>query len=74
METLIGKSIKYYDYLGLERFGSIVAVEPYPEDPTQAYIYIEDSDPEFNTHQDCINGNVIRYSDLRLSTDVYIDE
>lgn len=73
-DQLIGKAVKYYDYLDLERFGHIVATEPYPIDPTQAYIYIEDNDPEVNTHQDFINGQIVNYADIRPSGEVYIDE
>lgn len=73
-ENLIGKSIKYFDYLGSERYGSIAAIEPYPEDQNQRYIYIEDCDPEFNIHQDCITGKNINYAEIRLSSEVYIDD
>lgn len=74
INSLIGKAVKYYDYLDLERFGHIVAVEPYPIDPEQAYIYIEDNEPEFNIHQDFVAGSVIRYAEIRPSGQVYIDE
>lgn len=73
-DSIIGKAVKYYDYLDAERFGHIVAIEPYPMDPEQAYIYIEDNEPEFNIHQDFINGKVLRYAEIRPSDEVYIDE
>ncbi len=72
--SLIGKAIKYYDYLGAERFGHIAAIEPYPMDPNQKYIYIEDNDPQFNIQQDCIAGVNIKYAEIRPSSEVYIDE
>ena len=72
--VLIGKSVKYYDYLDSERFGSIVAIEPYPMDPEQVYVYIEDNDTELNTHQEFINGQVVRFAEIRPSSEVYIDE
>ena len=71
-ETVIGKSVKYYDYLGFERFGKIVAIEPYVH-PIY-WIYIEDSDPDFNFYEDVVNGKVVSYGEIRPSDEVYIDE
>ena len=71
--NLIGKSIKYYDYLDSERFGKILAIEP-SRNPEILYIYIEDDDPEFNVHQDFINGQVLRYAEIRPSSEVYFDD
>lgn len=73
-DSIIGKAVKYFDYLDAERFGHIVAIEPYPADPEQAYIYIEDNEPEFNIHQDFINGQILRYAEIRPSGEVYIDD
>ena len=74
MKKLIGKSVKYFDYLDTERFGTIVAIEPYPNDPEQVYVYISDTDEEFNIHSDLVNGQQINYAELRLSSEVYFDE
>lgn len=73
-DPLVGLHVRYFDYLGLERFGKIVATEPYLSDHSVAYIYIEDDDPEYNIHQDMVFGNNITYAELRLSTEVNIDE
>lgn len=74
MDNITGLHIKYYDYLGLERFGRIIFTEPYPHDNTILYVYIEDEEPEFNIHKDVLNGNEIAYAEIRLSSEVYIDE
>lgn len=70
-DTAIGQAIKYYDYLGLERYGKIVGVEPYLDDI--AYIYIEDEEVEYNIHNHVINGNPIHYAEIRTSDNVYMD-
>lgn len=70
----IGLHVKYYDYLGIDRFGTIVAVEPtnmYGSDIF--YVYIEDENMDYNIHEDIINGTRIKYAELRLSIEVYID-
>lgn len=69
---LIGQHVVYYDYLGIESYGIIVAIEPYSED--QIYVYIEDEDGEDNIHEDIINGKQIRYAEMRLSSEIYLDE
>lgn len=74
MKNIIGTRIKYYDYLGSERFGSIIATEPYPDDPEILYCYIEDDDPDENINQDVVCGINILYATLRPSNEVYIDE
>ena len=63
---------KKYDNLGFERFGKIVAIEPYAH-PIY-WIYIEDSDPDFNFYEDVVNGKVVSYGEIRPSDEVYIDE
>lgn len=56
---LLGTSVKYFDYIGDERFGRIIAIEtkndpgPYKD---LYWIYIEDEDPELNDKTDFING------------------
>lgn len=75
MDNIIGKAIKYYDYVGDERFGSIVAIEPSNIEDDVVYCYIEDEDPSYNIYDELIiDGMVKRYAELRLSTEVYIDE
>lgn len=71
--NIIGKHVRYFDYLDDERFGTIVAIEPYPMDPEVVYVYIEDEDPEYNVHQDFVNGSLITYAEIRPSTEVYPD-
>lgn len=70
---LLGKQIKYFDYLGLERSGKIIAFEPCPDIDDILYLYIEDEDPEFNIHNDIINGKNISYAELRRSNDIILD-
>ena len=74
MDNITGLHVKYYDYLGLERFGRIIFTEPYPYDTSILYVYIEDEEIEFNIHKDVLNGNEIEYAEIRLSSEVYIDE
>lgn len=74
-DNIVGKSVKYYDYVGDERFGTIVAIEPSCFGEYIPYCYIEDDDPSYNIHTELIiNGIVKRYAEIRLSTEVYIDE
>lgn len=73
MDELIGRHVIYIDYIGLERSGKIIGVEPYPQDNEQRYLYIEDDDPEYNIHEDEINGEWISYAELRPSSEVYLD-
>lgn len=70
-KKLLGKTIKYYDYLDAERYGRIAAVEHNPNAPDTPYIYIEDEEQEFNIHQDNINGKEINYAEIRPSNEVY---
>lgn len=69
----IGLHVKYYDYLGIDRYGKIIAVERSNMNPDDFYVYIEDEVPEYNIHEDMVNGVIIRYTEIRLSQDVYID-
>ena len=71
-KSIIGQHVKYYDYLGTERFGNIAAFEPAGND--LAWIYIVDEDPNFNDKVDLVNGVQIQYAEVRISTEVYIDE
>lgn len=73
-KSIIGQHVKYFDYLDAEHYGTIVAVEPYPADPDQVYVYIEDEESEFNIHEDIINGQNIKYAEIRPSSEVYIDD
>ena len=68
----IRSKIRYFDYIGLERYGTIVAMDPYPLDPSIRYVYIEDEDPNENIYQIQINNNTIFYADIRLSSEVVI--
>ena len=74
MSDIIDLHVKYYDYLDLERFGRIIFTEPYPYDQNILYVYIEDEEPKFNIHKDILGGKEISYAEIRLSSEVYIDE
>lgn len=74
MENCIGLHVKYFDYLGLERFGRIIYVEPSNMNPDKFYVYIEDEESEFNIHDININGEIKMYAELRINDEVYIDD
>lgn len=71
-QEYIGKSVIYYDYLGFERYGRIVAIEP-GQEPDTPWLYIADTDEEYNIHADMVNGSNIRYAEVRISSDVVLD-
>lgn len=73
ISELIGKHVIYYDYVGIECYGSIVAIELYTTED-EVYVYIEDENGEENIHEDIVNGKRIKYSDIRLSSEIYLDE
>lgn len=86
--NILGTNIIYKDYLGYQRYGKIGWVEPYEGDQDQedekqvVWIYVSDEDPEYNVHEFIVNvGTIdkpdikhIMYADMRLSTEVYLDE
>ena len=72
-DEIIGLSVRYFDYLGLERFGRIVFAEPSNANPNTVYVYIEDEESEFNVHEVALVSKVIRYAEIRESTEVYPD-
>ena len=72
-DEIIGLSVRYFDYLGLERFGRIVFAEPSNTNPDIVYVYIEDEESEFNIHEIVLVSKVIRYAEIRESTEVYPD-
>ena len=72
-DEIIGLSVRYFDYLGLERFGRIVFAEPSNTNPNTVYVYIEDEESEFNIHEIVLVSKVIRYAEIRESTEVYPD-
>lgn len=72
-DEIIGLSVRYFDYLGLERFGRIVFAEPSNTNPNTVYVYIEDEESEFNIHEVALVSKVIRYAEIRESTEVYPD-
>ena len=85
---VIGKSIIYKDYLGMQRYGKIGWIEEYNgpdnDDPdgTIVWVYVIDEDPEFNVHEMVVNfGTEVKpdvrsfmYADVRLSTELNLDE
>lgn len=84
IQDYIGKTVKYFDFLGLERYGTILTMEPCTvpsNDPVDCdnednlfYIYIVDEEPEMNIHDIFINGKYEKYAEIRISTEVYLDE
>lgn len=70
IKDIIGRTVRYFDYIGSERYGRIIFVEPYPMDPDQVYVYIEDEEIEFNIHEDFLGGQNIRYAEIRPSSEV----
>lgn len=74
METIIGLHIKYFDYLGLERFGRICYSEPSNMSPEIVYVYIDDEEPEYNIHTVMTPNGEIKYAEIRTNTEVYLDE
>lgn len=73
VNELIGKQVTYFDYLGEEHHGSIVAIESCRVSQDEVYIYIDDEEQEFNIHQDVINGVQITYAELRPSSEIILD-
>ena len=74
MKDCIGLHVKYFDYLGLERFGRIIYVEPSNMNPDKFYVYIEDEESEFNIHDININGEIKMYAELRINDEIYLDD
>lgn len=74
MKSCIGLHVKYFDYLGLERFGRIIYVEPSNMNPDKFYVYIEDEESEFNIHDINIDGEIKMYAELRINDEIYIDD
>ena len=72
-DEIIGLSVRYFDYLGLERFGRIVFAEPSNTNPDIVYVYIEDEESEFNVHDITTVNGLIKYAEIRESTEVYPD-
>lgn len=84
---VLGSDIKYKDYLGYERPGKIGWIEPYfgsdSNDPDGqiVWVYVVDDDPDYNVHEFIVNmGSMekpdlrtINYAELRLSTEVVLD-
>lgn len=74
MKSCIGLHVKYFDYLGLERFGRIIYVEPSNMNPDKFYVYIEDEESEFNIRDININGEIKMYAELRINDEIYLDD
>ena len=74
ISKLIGKKVRYFDYNGFERYGSIVAIEPYPKDDSVVYLYISDDDIDYNIHNDIVFGVLVNYADIRTSIEVCLVE
>lgn len=74
MDNIIGLHIKYFDYLGLERFGRICYAEPSNVNPNQIYVYIDDEEPEFNIHEVITPSGPLKYAEIRTNEEVYPDE
>ncbi len=70
---IIGKHVKYFDHIGQEHFGKIIALEMNPMDASAPYCYIEDEDSSLNIHMDMVDGRMIKYGEIRTSDQVYPD-
>ena len=77
-EKVIGLHVTYSDFLGFERYGTIVAVEPItnpvPGEEDCMWIYIEDEDQEYNIHQLLTPAGIVWYCELRISNQVILDD
>lgn len=71
--SIIGMHVKYFDHVGQEHFGKIIALEPNPIDASAPYCYIEDEDSSFNSHLDMVDGRMISYAEIRTSDQVIPD-
>lgn len=77
INNFIGRHVRYYDEMGSELFGNIVAIEiESREDREDIYwIYITDEDAiNREKHTDEVNGIIITYTDLRPSIEIELDE
>lgn len=86
MNEVLGKAIGYNDYLGNLRSGVIGFIEEYkaPQEIDSdgkrvVWVYVVDDDPEYNVHQIIIPDKegkpaMLNYADLRLSTEVFLDD
>lgn len=74
MQDIIGLHVKYFDYLGLERFGRICYTEPSNMNPSIIYVYIDDEEPEFNIHTIMTPNGELKYAEIRTNEEVYLDE
>ena len=73
INDIIGKKIVYSDYLGCERYGKIIHIEPYPLQDNLVYVYIQDDEYSENTHTIITQNGEEMYAELRLSNEVYFD-
>lgn len=74
IRELIGKQVIYYDYLGSERNGRVVGIEP-SNNPEEPWIYIEDEEVELNIHHEqLLSGEFVVYAELRPSSEVVLDD
>lgn len=88
IKELLGKEIIYEDYLGQQRSGVIAWVEPYKTAEVDengrfdVWIYVADQDIEYNSKTIVVpimkDGNremsTVCYADIRLSSEVILDE
>ena len=86
IKNLIGKAVRYRDYLDIEQYGRIVAVEELNSiyNPEIIWVYIENNDPNLNIHSfdpkieqrlfTAGVSDIIHFADICLSPDVIIDE
>ena len=73
LEYIIGKDCIYEDYLGERRLGKIVAYEEIQlnESDFICLVYVQDVlDNSYNDKQDYVGTSLIRYADIRQSTEL----
>lgn len=66
--------ICYHDYLGVQQWGHIIYLEPAENEGDDVYwCYIKDIEEENNDKSINVDGQMMTYADIRLSTEIYID-
>ena len=76
IQDFIGRTVRYFDYIGSERYGRIVYMEPCTAAHVlegTMYVYIEDEEIELNIHEaSFVDVGDICYAEIRISTDIAI--
>jgi len=67
----MGAKVKYLDFLGMERQGTVVAILPTNDDDCDIIVFIKDDIDEYNdqTYVDPV-GNMCYYAEVRKANEV----